>query len=92
MLKKFELNVRFFGSVQGVGFRSHVAKIAIALHLVGYVKNSPDGSVELCAIGEKNQLDELLQKIGQKNRDNIIDSKISFSEPTRDFPTFEVRL
>lgn len=35
------------GFVQGVGFRKFVKKEAQKLHLTGYVKNLPDGRVEV---------------------------------------------
>jgi acylphosphatase len=52
---------RFFvsGSVQGVGFRYFVERMASRLDVGGYVKNLPDGRVEVYAIGKATQLDAL---------------------------------
>lgn len=47
------------GRVQGVFFRSFVQSHARKLGLSGYVRNLPDGSVELRAEGQRARLEEL---------------------------------
>lgn len=47
-----------FGSVQGVGYRYFVQRVAVRLGLAGYVKNLRDGRVEVYAIGTDEQLAE----------------------------------
>jgi acylphosphatase len=47
------------GIVQGVGFRFFAQRAANRLHLSGYVKNLPDGRVEVYAIGPAEQLAKL---------------------------------
>ncbi len=42
------------GKVQGVGFRSYTKKIAEGYGLVGYVKNLPDGRVEVFTQGNED--------------------------------------
>lgn len=49
------------GRVQGVGFRDFVARRANSLRLDGYVRNLPDGGVEVYAEGPRPDLDQLLQ-------------------------------
>lgn len=48
------------GRVQGVYFRANTQKQAIKLNLNGYVRNLPDGAVEVVAQGEANAVQQLL--------------------------------
>ena len=45
------------GRVQGVGFRYFVARSARGLGLSGYVRNLPDGTVEVAAAGSRAALE-----------------------------------
>jgi acylphosphatase len=46
------VHVEISGRVQGVGFRWFVRENARALKLRGWVKNRPDGAVEVAAAGD----------------------------------------
>ncbi len=48
------------GSVQGVGYRWFVQRVASRLELDGWVANRADRSVEVVAEGPRGALDELL--------------------------------
>ena len=50
---------RITGQVQGVGFRFWTLEQARRLELTGYVRNAPDGSVEVWAVGEPDVLKDL---------------------------------
>jgi acylphosphatase len=56
-LKQVQLQVR--GRVQGVFFRASTQREARRLGLSGWVKNRPDGSVEILAEGEELSIREL---------------------------------
>lgn len=62
-LKQVHLTVR--GRVQGVFFRASAQREAKRLGLTGWVRNRPDGGVEVLAEGEEDELKEL---IGWANR------------------------
>ncbi|NEP15353.1 MAG: acylphosphatase [Leptolyngbya sp. SIO4C1] len=55
--KRIKLTV--YGTVQGVGFRYHTRQKALDLGLTGYVRNRPDGTVEIVAEGDRTALEQL---------------------------------
>jgi len=55
--------VFYSGRVQGVGFRYSVKQIAAGYEVTGWVRNLPDGRVELCACGEAEEVQEFLEAI-----------------------------
>ena len=56
-MESIHLEIR--GRVQGVGFRWYVMEIARELGLSGWVRNRPDGIVELAAAGNPAALAKL---------------------------------
>lgn len=54
------IHVYFSGQVQGVGFRYTTRQLAQQIGLTGWVKNLPDGRVEMMAQGNDNALEDLL--------------------------------
>ena len=48
------------GRVQGVGYRQFVRQLAERLQLTGWVRNLPDGSVEVLLEGEVEQMNEVI--------------------------------
>jgi len=56
--KRIHLMIR--GQVQGVYFRASAQREARQLGLTGWVRNRPDGAVEIVAEGEEDQVKDLL--------------------------------
>lgn len=53
--------IRFYGYVQGVGFRYRAQYAARGCGVSGWVKNEPDGSVLMEAQGLVRQINEMLK-------------------------------
>lgn len=59
------LHFRFTGRVQGVGFRATARSIAASLHLTGWVRNEPDGTVAAEVQGKPADLDRFLAELAR---------------------------
>jgi len=59
------LHVDVRGRVQGVGFRWFVRERARALGLKGWVRNHPNGCVEVVAVGSDSAVEELCSLLRQ---------------------------
>lgn len=81
------------GKVQGVGFRFFTYQKAQELNLVGYVKNLANGSVEILAHGEFNQINKLIQwlKLGGPTSAIIAQLRIERIEIDDHYTSFNVK-
>jgi len=63
MSSYIQARAHFFvsGRVQGVFFRSQTQEKARQLKLGGWIRNLPDGRVEVVAEGEKEKIEELIR-------------------------------
>jgi len=79
------------GRVQGVGFRWFVEREAHTLGIAGWVRNNADGSVEVLAMGTRDQLAGLHSRLQQGPRaarvDNVEESE---SRPVAGVKTFRI--
>ena len=57
----------YSGRVQGVGFRFSTKQIATGFDVLGWVKNLPDGTVELQVKGESAEVHEFLLEIRENS-------------------------
>ncbi|XP_052058398.1 acylphosphatase-2-like [Mytilus californianus] len=67
---KISVEFEVFGKVQGVFFRKNTRKTAQSLGIVGWVKNTPQGTVQGSCEGTESKMKimkEWLSKIGSKN-------------------------
>ncbi len=51
------------GRVQGVGFRAHCRRVALAAGLMGWAKNCADGSVDILLMGDEQAIIKARQQI-----------------------------
>jgi acylphosphatase len=82
--------VRYSGMVQGVGFRATAVMIARDHPVVGFVKNLPDGRVELWAEGAPADVDKFLKAVRDHWKDDIAKEESEDRKPTGKFKRFEI--
>ena len=79
------------GRVQGVGFRWFAATRAQAAHVAGFVRNLPDGSVEVEAEGSKDALVRLVRELKRGPKSAVVtDVSETWSESDPRHRGFEV--
>ena len=80
------------GRVQGVGFRYFARYKAEELDITGWVKNLPDGKVEIEALGEPQDVNTFIDwmKVGPA-RAVIQTFSVSDINPIRNFTNFAIR-
>lgn len=83
--------ILFRGRVQGVGFRYTTSSIAKRHPIVGYVKNLPDGSVELVVDGEPSAIIQLVDEIESAFLGNICQKSVDVMSREEPLVAFEVR-
>lgn len=80
------------GEVQGVGFRYFAREIADELGIVGWVRNTSNGGVEVLAEGEEGRLARFVGqlKVGPR-RAEVTEAEVTWRDPTGEFDVFYVR-
>jgi acylphosphatase len=79
------------GRVQGVGFRWFVEREAYTLGIAGWVRNNADGSVEVLAMGTRDQLMNLRSRLRQGPRAARVDDvEESEARPVAGLKTFRI--
>ena len=89
MKKAIRLSIQ--GAVQGVGFRYYVRSGATALGVTGWVRNLPDGSVQVHAEGEEDRLHAFREHLQAESTYARIRSVEAEDVPVEDCTSFEVR-
>jgi acylphosphatase len=82
--------ILFQGRVQGVGFRFTAQQIAQQLVVHGFVRNLPDGSVELVAEGEPDQVEAFVRTVSRR-MGPYIDSQTVTEQPVAGYQSFDIR-
>ena len=85
-------HVFFEGRVQGVGFRWTVKNLARGYDVTGWVKNLPDGRVEMQACGDQDEVDAFIEAIEESElKSQIKKVDVAVIAPLPDFRGFEIR-
>lgn len=81
------------GLVQGVGFRNFVQRRAVELGVRGWVRNLPDGRVEVAAAGTQGQLATLGQYLLAGPRHSQVDSvdNVEISDEVEACKMFDIK-
>ncbi|MEI7434351.1 MAG: acylphosphatase [Methanomicrobiales archaeon] len=90
-MKRIVVNVR--GRVQGVGYRYYVADYAQQTGISGYVRNIPDGSVQVIAEGSEDSLLQFVRYLHGPG-DPVIcveHLRVEWDVATGDFLEFSIR-
>lgn len=82
--------VYYSGRVQGVGFRATAAWIARSRPVTGWVKNLPDGRVELFAEGHRAEVQDFLAEVARHFAGKIHGQSVGWEPATGAFASFEV--
>jgi acylphosphatase len=69
-------HIIFTGNVQGVGFRFTAHRIAKLHQIKGYVRNLPDGTVEMLTQGYAEDVDECIEDIKESFAGYIRETRI----------------
>lgn len=82
--------VHYSGKVQGVGFRATAAAIATDYPVTGWVKNLPDGRVQLLAEGPEEAVEKFLKAVRTRWKDNIEKEQVEKQAPAGKLKGFEI--
>jgi acylphosphatase len=80
------------GRVQGVFFRSFVRSQANLKNLTGWVRNLPDGRVEIVAEGDSDRIDDFLELVRAGPTGARVESfDVQSEKPVHKFQEFSIR-
>lgn len=82
--------VHYSGNVQGVGFRFTTQHVAREFQVTGWVRNLPDGRVEMLAEGAPTELDRFQQAIERAMAGCIRDCQVSHESASGEFTSFRI--
>ena len=87
-----EIHIYVTGTVQGVGFRAAVKRHALLHDIKGFVRNLPDGRVEICAQGKGDHIEAFLHTVQLRpGLGSISNIETKLKPICESFPSFEVR-
>jgi len=84
--------VLFTGTVQGVGFRYTVRRVSDGFAVTGYVRNLPNGQVEVLAEGDGDEIDAFIAAIEDRMGYYIRGATQRTSPATDEFDSFDITL
>ncbi|MBN1354571.1 MAG: acylphosphatase [Candidatus Omnitrophica bacterium] len=86
-----KIHIKYYGMVQGVGFRWTAERAANSLGLSGWVRNCKDGTVEVVCEGDEKNITSFLKRINETMGAYIKSVNIEWQEATGEFDSFNIR-
>lgn len=83
-------HIIFSGYVQGIGFRFTTHRIANRYGLTGFVRNLPDGNVEMLAQGKADDIDNCIRDIEETFTGYIREKKIEQISANPQYKEFRI--
>jgi acylphosphatase len=83
-------HIIFTGQVQGVGFRFTAFNTANRHQLTGFVRNLPDGTVEMLIQGSSQAIDDCIRDIKEYFSGYIKETKIKEIPSNSQYKDFEI--
>jgi acylphosphatase len=83
-------HIIFAGRVQGVGFRFTAFNIANRYELAGFVRNLPDGTVEMFVQGLAETIDDCIRDIQDEFGGYLRETSIEETPPNPKYENFKI--
>ena len=84
-------HIIYRGRVQGVGFRWSAQDAARRAGVTGWVRNNPEGTVEVVSEGEEKDICSFLEYLKEEMDRYISSSDIKWGKPTGEFESFSIK-
>jgi acylphosphatase len=92
MSKSAAVRLSFGGRVQGVNFREFTRREAVNFNVVGYVKNMPDGTLQVVAEGQRPDILHFIEVLMSGPSQAVVNTvDTQWIEPTASYPDFSIR-
>lgn len=80
----------YSGRVQGVGFRYTARNLALNFDVTGFVRNLPDGRVELVVEGTAREVEAFLSALSERMTDFVRRAEKHAEPATGQFQAFQI--
>lgn len=91
-MKTCRVHLKIEGRVQGVYYRAFTSNVAVKRNLNGWVRNLPDGRVEVVFEGSRQLIEQCIQECRKGPfGSRVTDMGISWDEPHEGLSGFEIR-
>ena len=83
--------ILFSGRVQGVGFRYTARSLAAGIPITGFIRNLPNGRVQLVIEGAVGEIDRFLVGLHGRMGQYILDQTETVRPASHSFSGFDIR-